>query len=107
MDTLVDELPILILVALTSAGAFWFGVKGLSLPAHRLRSACRKVLETLGVMFVFLMLNVVVGTAIALTVRSFTSGFLSVYLVSDDRLLMLAPLQGLTFQFWRGSSSPS
>jgi hypothetical protein len=104
MDTLLDGLPILILVALTSTGAFWFGVKGLSLPAHRLRAAFRGVLETFGLMVVFLMLNVIVGAAIILSVRSFTSGFLSVYFVSDDRLFMLAPIQGLAFQYWRSSA---
>ncbi len=107
METFVDGLPILILVALTSAGAVWVGVRSLSLPVHRLGGAVRGVLETLGVMVIFLVLNVIVGVAIALILRSFTSGFLSVYFVGDDRLFMLAPIQGLAFQYWRGFSNLS
>jgi len=103
MDTFLDGLPVLILVALTSAGAFWFGVKRLALPAGSLGTALGDLLETLGLILVFLTLNVVVGVVIALAVRTFTRSFLPVYFVSDDRLLMLACIQGLAFQYWRRS----
>ncbi|SRR6266542_502001 len=101
----MDGLPVLILVALTSAGAYCFGVTRLGLPAGNLRAAIGRVFETLGLTLVFLMLNVGVGVALALAVRTFTGSFFSMYFV-DDRFLVLCCIQGLAFQYWRIPAEP-
>jgi hypothetical protein len=37
-----------------------------------------------------------------LAIRSFTAGFLSVYLLNDPSLVLLSALQGIIFESWRG-----
>ena len=97
----MSGLSVLLLVAATSAGACWFGAAALRLPARRLGAALGLGLETLGVVLAFLLLNAIVGVAVALAVRAFPGGFLSVYFVADERLPVLALVQGLVWQFWR------
>ena len=99
----MSGLSVLLLVAFTSLGAYWFGVRRLGLPAGRLRAAIGLAFETLGVVLVFLMLNVVVGVAVALAARVVSGAFLSVYFVTDARLPLLVLVQGLAFQCWRRS----
>ncbi len=95
---------ILLLVGLTSVGAYWVGVKGLGLSGHGLRLAVGKVLEYLGMMLVFLASNLAVGMITILAARVVTREFVSLYLIDDEVLVILSFLQGLAFQCWRDAS---
>lgn len=92
---------ILVLVGLTSLGMYWVGTKVWGFSAHGLRLAMGKVLESVGLTLLFLALNLAVGMLAILAGRFLTGGFVSLYLASDATLLVLAFLQGLTFQWWR------
>ena len=95
---------ILIIAGLTSAGIFVFGVAGLRLPKSGLRLAAGKTCECVGLTLMFLLLNLAVGALAVLAGRSLSGRFVSLYIVSDAALLILALLQALTFQAWRDGS---
>ena len=97
---------ILLLVGLTSAAAYWVGVKGLGLSGRGLRRAVGKVLECLGTMLVFLVCNIAVGMIIILAARVVTREFVSLYLINHEVLVILSLLQGLAFLCWRDASVP-
>ncbi|MFQ5974461.1 MAG: hypothetical protein ACE5Q3_19230 [Alphaproteobacteria bacterium] len=96
---------ILLVVALTSLGAVLVGVRGLRLSGGTMRYALGKMLESLGLTLVFLVVNVGLGVVIAVAVRALTPGFVSVYVFTDETLLGLSLLQGLTFRWWLGASA--
>ncbi len=87
-------LPLLV-VALTSLGAYWLGVRGLALPPERVWPALARALEACGLALVFLVGNVIVGAGIVLVARR----GLSLYFV-DDTVIALSILQALAFQAW-------
>ncbi len=97
---------ILLLVGLTSVGAYWVGAKGLGLSGRGLRRAVGKVLECLGMMLVFLVGNLAAGMIAILAARVVTRKFVSLYLIDDEVLVILSLLQGLAFQCWRDASAP-
>lgn len=97
---------ILLLVGLTSVGAYWVGVKGLGLSGRGLRRAVGKVLECVGMMLVFLVGNLAAGMITILAARVVTREFVSLYLINDEVLVILSLLQGLAFQCWRDASVP-
>ena len=96
---------IVLLIGLTSLGAYVFGTRRRKLPASRLRAAARRVLEGLGLAVVFLSLNLAIGIVTILGIRTLTGEFVSSYLLNDLTLGILSLLQGLTFQWWRESST--
>jgi hypothetical protein len=95
---------ILIIAGLTSAGIFVLGVTRLRLSRSGLWLAVGKTCECVGLTLVFLLLNLAVGVFAILAGRSLSGRFVSLYIVSDTTLLILALLQALTFQAWRDSS---
>ncbi|MGH8065894.1 MAG: hypothetical protein ACRERE_11825 [Candidatus Entotheonellia bacterium] len=95
---------ILIIAGLTSVGIFVLGVTRLRLSKSGLWLAVGKTCECVGLTLVFLLLNLAVGGLAILAGRSLSGRFVSLYLVSDITLLMLALLQALTFQAWRDGS---
>ena len=99
----MSGLGALLLVAVTSAAACWFGARVLRLSISRLPAAIGSLCETLGVVLAFLILDVALGVFVALAARAFAVGFLSVYFVADARLPVLALLQGIAFQAWRSA----
>lgn len=92
---------VLVLVGLTSLGLYWVGAKLWGFSAHGLRLALGKVLESIGLTLLFFAMNLAVGMFAILVGRFLTGGFMSLYPASDVTLLILAFLQGLTFQWWR------
>jgi hypothetical protein len=92
---------VVILVVLTSLGMYWFGAKIFGFSPQGLRPAFGKVLESIGLTLLFFALDLAVGMFTILAGRFLTGGFVSLYLASDATLLVLALLQGLTFQWWR------
>jgi hypothetical protein len=95
---------LLVLIALTSAGAWAVGAGRLGLDSRALGAAAGRLLESLGVIVVFFAANLVVGGLVILTARSVGPRFVSLYLADDVIVLVLSVLQGLAFQAWRGAS---
>jgi uncharacterized protein (DUF697 family) len=96
-----------VLIALTSAGACFVGVKAAGLPGRILRVALGKALECIGLALVFLAVNVAAGVIAALAARYLLSTFVSLYPMADASLLGLSLLQALTFQWWQELSKRS
>jgi hypothetical protein len=92
---------LLILVALTSLGVCWSGMKLFGFSAQALPPAFGKVMESVGYTLLFLALNLVVAVMVILAARVLMGGFVSLYHAADVTLLVVAFLQGLTFQWWR------
>ena len=97
----MDQVFVLLVAGATSAGGFLLGVWGLSIPRVRLRWGVLRALELAGMSAVFLVVNLVVGICVILTVRTFTSHFLSAYLLNDVSLVVLSAIQGIVFECWR------
>lgn len=95
------EAFILVLIGLTSVGAYLIGAKGLGLSRGAVSTAILKTLECGGVMFVFLIGNVAASVIVVLAVRIFTRKVVSLYMIGDEAFLVLSLLQGLAFQWWR------
>ena len=94
------------LVVLTSVGAYVFGIKRLGWSGMGIRSALSRMLECVGMILVFFLVNLAAGVMAILAVRLLTRGFVPLYLIGDETLLVLSLLQGLAFYLWRESSRP-
>jgi Kef-type K+ transport system membrane component KefB len=95
------HLFLLLLVSVTSIGAYLFGRRRLGLERRQLRVAVLSMLEMIGLSLVFFTVNVGVGLVSILAARELTSAFFSVYTLNDVSLVALSALQGLIFGFWR------
>jgi hypothetical protein len=95
---------LLMLIVLTSAGAWVVGARRLGLDSRALGAAVGRLLESLGVIVIFLAANVLVAGLVILTARSVGPRFVSLYLADDAIVLVLSALQGLAFQAWREAS---
>ena len=98
----MDQIFVLLLAAFTSVAAYLGGVRRLGLSPLALRAAVLSALQFVGMGIVFLVVNLAVGLVAVFAIRSFTAGFLSVYLLNDPILILLSALQGITFECWRG-----
>jgi hypothetical protein len=87
---------LLILVALTSLGAYGLGVRALRLSPGTLPCAMRRLLLGVGLALVF-------GVTAILAMRA-TGRSISPYLISDVTLVILSLLQGLVFAHWLEAS---
>jgi len=94
---------LLVLIALTSTGAWAVGARRLGLDSRALGAAAGRLLESLGVIVIFLAANLLVAGLLILTARSVGPRFVSLYLADDAIVLVLSVLQGLAFQAWRGA----
>ena len=94
---------LLVLIALTSTGAWAVGARRLGLDSRALGAAAGRLLESLGVIVIFLAANLLVAGLLILTARSAGPRFVSLYLADDAIVLVLSVLQGLAFQAWRGA----
>jgi hypothetical protein len=88
------------LVAVTSLGAWLVGTRRLGLPGAGLAPAGARMLEAIGLLLVFLALNLVVGTTVILAWRSVTGHFVSLYILNDATLGVFALVQALVFHWW-------
>jgi hypothetical protein len=92
---------ILLVVGLTSAGAYVLGTVRLGFSGSGIRLALGKTCECVGLMLVFGVLNLAVAMFTILAIRSLSGRFVSLYIASDTTFLTLSWLQALTFQAWR------
>ncbi len=96
----MERLFVLFLAVASSLAAYiWSTRRGVA-DSSGLYLAARTILECLGTAMVFLAINVVLGTAIILIVRSITPMFVPVYAVASPLLFVLSFLQGFVFQLW-------
>ena len=96
----MEELFLFSLALASSVGAYALAKRqGLS-DSNGLYSAVVTTLECVGAAMIFLVFNVVIGTAIILLIRNATTIFVPVYAVSSPLLFALSFLQGFVFQLW-------
>lgn len=101
------SIVIVLLVGLTSLTGYLFGARKLNLPASRLLAAGGRVLEALGLAVIFFASNLAGWMIAVLAIRALTGWFVSAYLFNGVTFGILSLLQGLMFQWWRESSTPS
>src|SRR5262249_31936518 len=82
-ERLMEATFIAALAGLTSIGAFYFGARVLRLSSMGLAAAIGKMLESIGIVLIFLAVNLIVAVLIVLIARSLTGFFISAY-VTDD-----------------------
>jgi hypothetical protein len=92
------------LAGLTSIGAYYFGARVLRLSSVGLAAAIGKMLESVGIVLIFLAVNLSVAVLIVLIARTLTGFFVSAYVTDDAVWLGLSLIQGLAFQWWRQSA---
>lgn len=90
-----------VLFALTSAGAYWLGSRRLGLPGRTLPAAAGRMVECLGAIILFLVVNVSLSMAVILGIRALSGHFLSLHLVADRTVVLLSMMQALVFEWWR------
>jgi hypothetical protein len=73
---------------------------GLGVSVKLLPAAARRTLEFMGLWLLCLGLNVALGTAAILMLRTVTARFVSVYLVNDVSLLIFSAIQASALHAW-------
>ena len=101
----MSAITLVLIVVLTSLGAYLVATRVTGLRGADLHGAVTETLECLGLVVIFILANVAVGTVVILGVRALTGWFLSVYIVNDATLAILSVLQALVFHRWRARSS--
>jgi len=96
LETLV--VPALVLV--TSGGVWLVGTRRLGLPRAGLLPAGARMLEAIGLLMVFLALNLGLGGIAILAWRGITGRFASLYLLNDATLGVFSLIQALIFHWW-------
>src|SRR3990172_201812 len=100
----MSSTTLVLIVALTSLGAYLAATRFAGLRRADLRGAVMEMLECLGLVVLFFLANFAVGTALILGLRALTGRFVSVYVVDDATLAVLSLLQALVFHRWRARS---
>jgi hypothetical protein len=99
----VDGLLILAIVGASTVLVAAVGRRRGLIAARRWRPAVLGALALLGASAAFFVLNLAIGVALALAVRTLTPFYLSVYFLNDLALLGLSLVQGLVFGLWYAS----
>ena len=97
----MEFLAFIAIVAMTSAGAFAVGTRILALGRPALRPAISEALECIGLVVVFLVVNLAAGMALIFGLRALTGRFISIYWLNDLSLTVLSCFQALVFHCWR------
>ena len=90
-----------IAVAITSLGGLLVGTRWLGRSLAGLRAALRSLLECVGAVAVFAALNLVLGAALIVGLRTLTPWFASLYLLDDVVWVIVSALQGIAWSLWR------
>ena len=105
------EMTLLIVgvVGATSQTSYVVGSRSLGLPTTDLSAALKKMLDGIGTILIFTVLNLAIGAAAILGARFLIGRFVSLYFLNDETWVVLSALQGLTWALWRqaGRSRPS
>ncbi len=100
----MPSLTLVVIVLLTSVGAFVVATRGVGLRAAAFPSAVMRALDCLGLAVLFLLGNLGLGLVLVLGLRAITGQFLSVYVLSDATLAVLSLLQALVLHCWQARS---
>jgi hypothetical protein len=100
-----DGAYLLAVAAATSLAAYGAARRWGRLTPSALPAAVMRLLECAGLTVGFYALNVAVGFAAALVLRTLTGAFVSVYVNADITLVILSALQAVTFQWWRAAKA--
>jgi hypothetical protein len=98
MDLETVMVPVLVIV--TSAAAWLVGTRRLGLPRRGFLTAGARLLEVVGLLMMFLALNLGLGGTAILAWRELTGRFVSLYLLNDITLGVFALAQALIFHWW-------
>lgn len=101
---MIEQVFVPLVAALSTILAFAVCARRFGWPARTVVTALGKVLECVGALVVFCLLNAAVGGAVILASRAISGRFVSFYLGADRSLLVLSALQALLFQWWRDTS---
>jgi hypothetical protein len=101
----MSSISLVLIVGLTSLGAYLAATRCAGLRRADLRGAVMESLECLGLVVIFFLANFAVGTVLILGLRALTGRFISVYIVNDATLAVLSLLQALVFHRWRARST--
>ena len=88
------------LVVLTSAGAWLLCTRRLGLPRAGLLTAGARMLEAVGLLMVFLALNLGLGGIAILAWRGITGHFVSLYVLNDATLGVFSLVQAVIVHWW-------
>src|SRR5262249_60289490 len=91
----------------TRLGVHFGGARALGVTGVRGGAAVGKMLESIGMVLIFLTVNLTASVLIVLVARGLTGTFFSAYAADDAVWLGLSLIQGLAFQAWRGSAAES
>jgi hypothetical protein len=95
LETLV--VPALVLV---TSGGVWLVGTWLGLPRAGLLTAAARMLEAIGLLMLFLALNLGLGGLAILAWRGLSGRFVSLYILNDATLGVLSLVQALIFHWW-------
>ena len=100
----LESLYVLGLVMASSVLAAVAGRRLFSLREGGLRPALVRVLEWAGLTVGFYVLNLLLGVAAVVLLRKARGGFVSLYLNTDNTIVLLSALQAAVLQWWRAES---
>ncbi len=100
----MPSLTLVVIVLLTSVGAFLVATRGVRLRGAALPGAVISALDCLGLAVLFLLGNLGLGLVLVLGLRAMTGQFLSVYMLNDATLAVLSLLQALVLHCWQARS---
>ncbi len=95
------SLTLILIIVLTSAGAYLAATRGIGLRGAELPGAVMQALDCLGLAVLFLLGNLVSGLVLILGLRVLTGHFVSVYMLNDVALVILSLLQALVLHCWQ------
>lgn len=101
----MDGLLILAIVVASTVLVAAVGRRRGLIAARCWRPAVRGALGLLGASAAFFVVNLALGVALVLAVRTLTPYFLSAYVLNDLALLGLSVVQGLVFGLWYAASA--
>jgi len=96
----VQSLILISIVVVSTLAALVATVRSGFVPRDGWRPALWTALGLIGASAVFFVLNLTIGVAAILLVRSVTPLFVSIYVLNDVTLVGLSLLQGLVFGVW-------
>ena len=88
------------LVLVTSGGVWLVGTRWLGIPRAGLLTAGARMLEAMGLLMLFLALNLGLGGLAILAWRGLSGRFVSLYILNDGTLGVLSLVQALIFHWW-------
>ena len=100
----LESLYVLGLVMASSLVAGVLARRVFGLRAGALRPALVRLLEWAGLTVGFYALNLLLGVVLVVLLRKVRGGFVSLYLNTDNTILMLSALQAAVLQWWRAES---